>query len=229
MDKKLDAKKIVSLVLRVAVAAAILIAVVLNYDRLTNLDIRAIVNSVPGTVAPIAIAIGIFGLKGMVCVIPAMLVYLSVGMAFDVGTALFISICGITLEVTVTYWLGRALGGEYVHKLLSKVKGGDKVLNMKDKGKFSTVFVARFCGIPIDFSSLLFGSMKLPFLPYMLVSVLGIAPRVIILTLLGDGVYKMLMNDLLPTALMIIVPVAAVVFVVRWLIIRKKKKQQAEK
>ena len=208
--------------LRLFVLVAIFIAVALNYDRLINLDVRALVNAVPREEAAIAIAIGIFGLKGLTFVIPAMLVYVSVGMAFDLGTALFISICGIALEVTVTYWLGRALGGDYVTKLLGKVKGGDKVLGMKNRSKFSTVFAARFFSLPIDFSSLLFGSVKIPFFRYLIFSVVGIAPRVILFTILGDGIYDIIPMHLILKAVLVLIPAVALVFVVRWLIKRKK-------
>ena len=154
-----------------------------------------------------------------------MLIYVSVGMAFDLSTALFISICGIALEVAVTYWLGRALGGEYVHKLIKKAKGGEKLLNMQDKSKFSSLFVIRLLPVfPIDFASLFLGSIKLPFIRYMLISVLGIAPRVIAFTLVGDKVYELFPMELLLKAVLCIVPVVAVVFIVRWAIKQKKSK-----
>lgn len=222
MDKSFAKKELVPLLLRLAVLATIFIAVAINYDRLINLDVRALVAAAPGEAAAIAVAIAIFGLKGLTFVIPAMLVYVSVGMAFDLGTALFISLCGIALEVAVTYWLGRALGGDYVAKLLGKVKGGDKVLGMKNKSKFSTVFFARLFALPIDFSSLLFGSMKIPFVRYLIFSVVGIAPRVILFTTLGDGIYEIIPMHLILKAVLIVLPVVAAVFVVRWLIKRKK-------
>lgn len=222
MDKSFVKKELVPLVLRLAVLAAIFVAVALNYDRLVNLDVRALVAAAPNEAAAIAVGIAIFGLKGLTFVIPAMLIYVSVGMAFDLGTALFISLCGIALEVAVTYWLGRALGGDYVTRLLGKVKGGDKVLGMKNKSKFSTVFVARLVALPIDFSSLLFGSMKIPFVRYLLFSVVGIAPRVILFTKLGDGIYDVIPMHLILKAVLIALPIAAAVFVVRWLIKRKK-------
>ncbi len=222
MDKYLAKKELVPLLLRLSVLAAIFIAVALNYDRLINLDVRALVDAAPGEAAAIAVGIAIFGLKGLTFVIPAMLVYVSVGMAFDLGTALFISLCGIALEVAVTYWLGRVLGGDYVAKLLGKVKGGDKVLGMKNKSKLSTVFFARLFALPIDFSSLLFGSMKIPFFRYLIFSVVAIAPRVILFTTLGDGIYDIIPMHLILKAVLIVLPAVAVVFVVRWLIKRKK-------
>ena len=228
MNKESVKKEILPLLLRMGVLAVIFIAVALNYDRLVNLDVRALVAAAPGEALAVAVAVGIFGLKGLTFVIPAMLVYVSVGMAFDTVTAIIISLAGIALEVAVTYWLGRALGGEYVTKLLKKVKGGDKILGMKNTSGFSTVFVVRLIALPIDFSSLFFGSMKTPFFRYVLFSVLGIAPRVVAFTLLGDSVYEHIPMPLIIKAVLILVPVAAVAFIIRWLVARKKKAAKTE-
>lgn len=215
--------------LRLAVLAALFTAVALSYDRLVNIDVRALVDLAPGEAAAILVGIAIFFLKGLTFVIPAMLIYVSVGMAFDLGTALFISLCGIAVEVAVTYWLGRMLGGEYVNRLLKKAKGGEKLLNMQDKSKFSSLFVIRLLPVfPIDFASLFLGSIKLPFIKYMLVSVLGIAPRVIAFTLVGDRIYEIFPMDLLLKAVLVLVPVIAVVFIVMWVIKQKKKKKEVQ-
>lgn len=227
MNREFLKKELLPLLLRLLVIGAIFTAVALNYDSLVNLDVREIVEKAPGEFAAIAVGISIFALKGLTFVIPAMLIYVSVGMAFDLGTALFISLCGIALEVAVTYWLGRALGGDYVKRLLLKAKGGDKILNMKDGGKFSSLFVIRLLPVfPIDFASLFFGSMKFPFIRYVLLSVLGIAPRVVAFTVLGDGIYEIFPMDLLLKAVLIILPVAAIAFVIRWLV--KKRKSRSD-
>ncbi len=228
MNKEFIKKELLPLLLRIGVLAVIFIAVAVNYDRLVNLDVRALVADAPGEALAVAVAVGIFGLKGLTFVIPAMLVYVSVGMAFNTATAVLISLAGIALEVTVTYWLGRALGGEYVTKLLKKVKGGDKILGMKNTSKFSTVFVVRLIALPIDFSSLFFGSMKTPFFRCVLFSVLGIAPRVVAFTLLGDSVYEYIPMPLIVKAVLVLVPIAAAAFIVRWLVSRKKKAAKTE-
>lgn len=229
MNKDFVKKELLPLVLRLGILALLFAAVAINYDRLVNIDVRALVDSAPGEAAAIIVGIAIFLLKGLTFVIPAMLIYVSVGMAFDLGTALFISLCGIAVEVAVTYWLGYMLGGEYVNRLIKKAKGGEKLLNMQDKSKFSSLFVIRLLPVfPIDFASLFLGSIKLPFIKYMIVSVLGIAPRVIAFTLVGDRIYEIFPMDLLLKAVLTLVPVIAVVFIVLWIIKQKKKKKEVQ-
>lgn len=224
MKKAFPKKKLLSLALRLAVLGVIFTLVALNYDSLVNIDVRALVEHSASRELAALICIGIFALKGITFVIPAMLIYVSVGMAFSTSSALLISLAGIALEVTVTYLLGVALGGDYVTKLIKKAKNGEKLLNMKDGKKFTSVFVIRVLPVfPIDFASLFFGSLKLGFVKYLLISVAGIAPRVILFTLLGNKIYDYLPMELLLKAALCLIPLAAVVLVIR--LIFKQKKQ----
>lgn len=196
----------------------------INYDRLTNIDVRALVDSAGSPAAAIAVVEGIYLIKGLTFVIPAMLIYVSVGMAFNAPTAVAISLAGIAIEVTAAYWLGRLLGGDYVQRILSKNKGGKKLLEMGGKQKGSALLVIRALPVfPIDFASLFLGSGKYPFLQYLIISVVGIAPRVILFTLLGDKAYDLIPMDLLLKIVLILLPVLAVVFTVSWIIKRRKK------
>ena len=74
---------------------------------------------------------GVYLVKSVLFILPASLIYISIGMAFPTPTACLISLIGIILEVTVTYFLGVFLGGDYVEKLLRKSKGGQKILEKK--------------------------------------------------------------------------------------------------
>lgn len=213
---------------KIAVAAVILTVVILNYDTLTNLDVRAIVESASSVYAAIAIILGIFFAKSLLFVIPASLIYLSVGMAFSPLTAILVSFAGISIEVTATYILGLFLGGDTVNKLLSKSKNGQKLLKMDITNKFSVLFVARFTGLPIDFTSLFLGASKCSILKYYSASVLGIMPRVIVFTLLGDTVYELIPMDLLIKLIICAIPVVIVVFVVKFFVDKKKKNQAKE-
>lgn len=208
---------------KIAVAAVILTVVVLNYETLTNLDVRAIVENASSVYAAIGIILGIFFAKSLLFVIPASLIYLSVGMAFSPVTAILVSFAGISIEVMATYLLGLFLGGDTVNKLLSKSKNGQKLLKMDITNKFSVLFVARFTGLPIDFTSLFLGASRCNILKYYLASVLGIMPRVIVFTLLGDTIYEIIPMDLLIKIIICIIPVVIVVFVVKYFVDKKKR------
>lgn len=223
-DKK---KNILSLIAKIAVVGVILTVVILNYERLTNLDVRAIVESAPSLFVAAAAVVGIFFMKSLLFVIPASLIYLSVGMAFRPASAILISFVGIAVEVTATYLLGKFLGGDTVNRLLSKSKNGQKLLEKDVSNKFSVLFVMRFSGLPIDFTSLFLGASGCKYPIYLISSLAGIMPRVILLTLLGDRVNELIPMSLIIKAIIIALPVAVVAFVVKY-IIDKRKKNKAE-
>ncbi len=220
---KEKSKDILSVVLRIAVALAIFVAIIINYDKLVNLDLRALVGSIGVIYYAYLAVIGVYALKSVVFVVPAMMIYVSVGISFDTSTALILNLIGLTVEVTITYFLGKFLGGEYVAKLLEKNKGGKKLLNMKTKTKNSFLFVARVVpAFPIDFTSLFLGSSNYKFIPYLLISLLGIYPRVLLFTIIGDSIYKYIPKELIIKLIIVAIPVAIVAFII-YKVVKKHK------
>lgn len=107
-------------VLRVALVLAIVLVIVFHYEDLEDLDVRGLVEMAPSVWLAALIAILIYAVKGAVMVIPASLVYLSIGVAFETWQAMIINIVGIFVELSVSYLVGRFVGGERVEKLLAK-------------------------------------------------------------------------------------------------------------
>ena len=209
-------RDVLMLILRCAVAAALLIIAVVNYDKLTKIDMRALVAGAGSTAAAVAVIIGVFAVKSVLFIIPASMIYIYVGMAFPTASAIAINLAGIALEITVTYLLGWFLGGEYVEKRLKGSKAGDKVLALGDGKKLSALFLVRFLPVfPIDFVSLFLGATKLPYWKYALISLGGIMPRVILFTILGDGIY-----DYIPMDKIVLVIVCCIPAVIVWWVLK---------
>lgn len=202
--------------LRVAVAMTIFVVAVVNYEKLKNIDVRALVNASSSFVIALITIWGVYLVKSVLFIIPAMLIYVSIGMAFPAPTACMISLVGIILEITVTYLLGVFLGGPYVTKLLSKTKPGKKVLDMKLNENFPTLLVIRALPVfPIDFVSLFWGASRCGFIKYFIASVVGIMPRVILFTIIGEGIYEIFPMQKIVTVIIIAIPVGCVVYLIR--------------
>lgn len=216
-------KKTLSLVLKITVATVILMVIILNYDKLSNLDVRAIVDSAPSVSMAVAVVLAVFVVKSLTFVVPASLIYVSVGMAFSPIQACIISFAGISLEITATYILGRFLGGETVKKLLEKSKNGKKLLEKNVQDKFGVLFIMRFTGLPIDFTSLFLGASRCNFFKYYLASMAGIMPRVILFTVLGDGIYDLIPMDILIKVIICAVPIVGVGILIKHFWKGKKK------
>lgn len=217
-------KEILSVIIRISVALAIFVAVIVNYDTLVNLDLRELVGSISVIYYAYLAVIGVYALKSVVFVVPAMMIYVSVGISFDTPTALILNLIGLAVEVTITFFLGRFLGGEYVTNLLNKNKGTQKLLNMKTKTKNSFLFAARVLpAFPIDFTSLFLGSSDYKFIPYFLISLLGIYPRVLLFTIIGDSIYKYIPKELLIKLIIVAIPLVIIGFFVYRLIKKRRK------
>lgn len=211
--------------LRVAVAMIIFAVAVIYYDELKNIDVRAIVEGSSSVYLAVATIWGVYLVKSVLFIIPASLIYISIGMAFSPVTACLISLVGIIIEITGTYFLGRFLGGDYVEKLLRKSKGGQKILDMKLNDNFPALLGIRALPVfPIDFVSLFWGASKCKFPRYFLASVIGIMPRVVLFTILGDGIYDYIPIHLIIKIVIFAIPVVSVVYLIRHFIKMNREK-----
>lgn len=226
---KESTKSLVKALLKAIIAMIIFVVAVINYDRLKNIDVRALVESSANIAIAIGTIEGVFFIKSILFIIPASLIYISVGMAFSPLQAILINLIGIIIEVVVTYFLGLFLGGDYVNKLLSKSKGGKKILEMEINNKFPVLLGIRVLPVfPIDFVSLFWGASKCKFPRYFFASLIGIMPRVIMFTILGDGIYDYIPIDLLVKIIICAIPVGVVVYLTRYFIKQKKALKESD-
>lgn len=223
----MNKKNLILDILKLAIAAAIVVFTVLNFDRLSNLDVRELVAGAASVFAAALTVLGVYLLKSAVMIIPASMIYISVGMAFDTAAALTINLLGILIEVTATYFLGKFLGKSTVEKIISDSKAGQRLLSVKDGNKNRALLAIRFLPVfPIDFSSLFLGAFDYRFLPYLLISMLGISPRVIVFTIVGDKIYDLIPMKYVLAAIVIIVPIAVVAAIIKTRMSKKKSSDQ---
>lgn len=210
-------------IIKITVAAAIFVTAVLNYKTLSEIDIRLLVASASSFAVAVMLILGVYVVKAILLVLPASVIYISVGVALDTKTAVIVNVIGIAIEVVITYFLGKFLGKDAVEKKLRGTKGGDKLLSMKDKNKNLATFIIRFIpAFPIDFSSLFMGAFDFKFLPYFLCSVAGLAPRVIAFTILGDKIYDLIPMKYIVLIAICAIPVAGVAVVIKKLVGKKR-------
>lgn len=211
----MDKKKILNII-KIGLALTLIIIAAVNYKTLSTLDIRELVATASSLYIAIAIILGVYFVKAVLLVLPASLIYISVGLVMDWKIAVLVNMLGIVIEVIMTYFLGKFLGKDAVEKKLCGTKGGEKLLAMKGRNKNTATFIIRFVpAFPIDFSSLFMGAFDFKFLPYFIFSVAGLAPRVIGFTILGDGIYNYLSLKNILIIAAIAVPIAAVALIIR--------------
>lgn len=224
-------KETLKIILRGVVALILFAVAIWKYEELSSIDIEAIISSIDNQWLVWLIVLGVYFVKALVFVIPASVVYVAVGAALPTVQAVLINVLGIALEVTVTYFLGRFLGADYVERLLSKKEAGKKLLNMDLQNKKSLMFTVRFLpAFPIDFVSLFFGASHSNFPVYFAFSVIGIAPRVILFTILGDGIFAWIPMDKIVLVIICAIPAGVIAYFIKKFVIENKKaKKEAEK
>ena len=228
-EKLLRGSHAIGLAARIVVSVVIIAIIIWKFEEFQNIDVRGIVSASGSLGIAIASILGIYLLKAIVFVVPASLVYIAVGLALPTFIAIPVNIAGILLEVCLTYLLGMMLGGNIVTNKLKKVKYGDKTLALHEKNKLSAIFAIRVLPVfPIDIVSLFLGAVKMKFVPYLLISLAGILPRVILFTILGDGLYDYIPMQKLMVIAAVLVPVALIVWIIRYALKSKKSEEIAD-
>lgn len=228
-EKLLRGSHAIGLAARIVVSVVIIAIIIWKFEDFQNLDVRGIISASDSIAIAIGSVLGVYLLKSIVFVVPASLIYIAVGLAFPTIVAIPVNIAGILLEVCVTYLLGRLLGGNIVTNKLKKTKYGDKILALHEKNKLSAIFAIRVLPVfPIDIVSLFLGAVKMNFVHYLFVSLGGILPRVILFTILGDGIYDYIPMQQLMVIAAVVVPVALIIWIVRYAIKSKKSEEILE-
>ena len=228
-EKLLRSSHAVGLAARITVSVFIIALIIWKYEEFQNIDIRAIVDSSKSVFAAVGMIWGVYLLKSVTFVLPASLVYIAVGMCFPAHWAILINAVGIIIEISVSYLFGIIMGGPYVKNKLEKNKYGEKILALQEKNKLSAIFIIRVLPVfPIDIVSLFLGAVKMKFVPYLLISLAGILPRVILFTILGDGLYDYIPMQKLMVIAAVLVPVALIVWIIRYALKSKKSEEIAE-
>lgn len=222
-DTKSNIKTAVGITVRVAFVIAVIVTVILKYRELVELDVRELIAYTSNAYAAAGAVVGVYALKSVLFVIPASMLYMSAGLAFDFLPGLLVNALGIFVELNITFFVGKFLGGDVVEKKLKSTKYGDKIIKLRDE-KTAQIFLVRLLPVfPIDFVSLFFGASGMKYAHYMLVSFFGIMPRVVIITLLGDTIYDYLPRKLM-MILIIVAIIAALTFATVKYIMRKTRK-----
>jgi len=222
MKKK--TKETVFVLLRAGVALVLFAAAIINYDELSTVDVNSLVGNIENFRLAAVIILAVYCVKALVFVVPASIIYVAVGAIFGNFTACALNMTGIFLEITITFVLGRFLSGETIEKRLSKKKSGKKLLEMNLQEKPGPLFLIRFLPVfPIDFVSLVYGAAKPGYIKYALLSVLGIAPRVIAFTILGSAAFDWIPLDKIILLIICAIPAGVAVYLVKKLVIDRRK------
>ena len=97
-----------------------------------------------------------------------------------------INIIGVSVSITIAYFIGRFSGAQMSEELIKKYPRLKKFREMRKNNDFFFAFIMRALGIrPCDIVGMYMGSVKIDFKSYFLGGMLGFSPSIILVTLLG--------------------------------------------
>jgi uncharacterized membrane protein YdjX (TVP38/TMEM64 family) len=167
----------------------VLIAIIISHywGKITPEDIF---NYVPDNYLLAAITIiGLFLIKSLSVVLPLMALYISSGMIFSPLWGIIVNLIGLFISLTIPYLLGRFCGKGLLDRLLVKYKNIEKLKTIKSKNEWFLSYILRMIGIlPGDIVSMSLGAMNINYNKYIVGSIVGLLPRMVVATCLGSTI-----------------------------------------
>lgn len=168
-----------------------------------------------------------FIVKGYVVFLPYAVIAISAMAMMDFPVALITVIVGTIVNISVPYWTGRLTKDDWIQKILDKFPQARPYYEMTDN-LFLLSFTLRAMNLSNEGLGLLFGSAGLKYFPYLISSLVAIAPSAISYIILGKDL-DFIESIQSPIFWGAIVVDAIMVIVMTNYFKRKKKKQELEK
>ena len=147
---------------------------------------------------------GFFGLKSVSVVVPLTLLYIAVGSIYPYPVAILINLVGLTITFTIPYIIGRVSGGELIDYIESKYPKVQKLIDYgHDNNLFASYMSRAVIVVPADIMSIVYGALKMPYRPYLLGSLMGLLPEMLVQTYIGGSLSDLTVKSLLVMLLLI--------------------------
>ena len=145
---------------------------VISVDNIVGLSEISLLVTVIGFIV-------LYIIKGLAMVVPSSLLYIAAALVFPPLLGILITYVGLTVSLSIGYVLGNRLGEEKVTKMLAKHEKIAGFLDGKKKNLTSLCFITRLLHMPFGLVSLFLGALNMPFLKYIIASLLGVSPIMI--------------------------------------------------
>ena len=165
----------------------------------------------------------LYAVKSISFFIPVIILQLAVGILFPTPWALLINALGSAVCFSIPYWMGLHAQDAWLQKLLQKYpKVGQMVARQQNRELFVPFLMRVLSFLPLDIVSVYLGSIKIPYKKYLLGSMLGTLPGLIIATLLGTSITDP-SSPLFVVSICLMLLLAGGSLLIYWLYNRKKQ------
>ena len=188
MKKNKKTVKMLIPVIAIVIIAILLTVIIVKSKQ--PLSVETVLKYTPDNIyLAIATLFLFFALKSLTIILPLSALYLASGVLFSPITAVFISICGLSITLTIPYLLGHFSGKEVVSDIQKKYPNTRKIMEYQKTNTFFACFITRIVGVlPGDIVSLYFGACDTSYPTYLFAGIAGSLLSIITTTILGDKI-----------------------------------------
>ncbi|MEG2915513.1 MAG: VTT domain-containing protein [Oscillospiraceae bacterium] len=182
MKKK---KYMLSLILILPIACIALYYII---PLLRNITVQDILGYLPDNLyIAFWIIISLYALKSVSIFFPIIVLNIAVGSIYSLKMALLINTIGSIIAVTVPYLIGIICSEKWTYKLQKKFKKIDLIEQYRCNNQVIFTYLTRAVGfLPCDVLSWYMGNRHMNYFQYLIGSLLGMLPSMIINTIFGD-------------------------------------------
>lgn len=173
---------------------------------LANHDFKDILAYTPDSLWLAAfVLLGFFGLKSLSVVFPLAALFVTSGMIYPLYISIPLNVVGLAVCFTVPYLVGRFSGTELLDHLVEKYPKVNRFVEKSHENDLFATYITRaIIVVPGDIASLVFGALRMPYRPYLLGSILGVLPEMLVITYIGGELDSLTPASVAVMAVMII-------------------------
>ena len=187
-NSKHTGTKIIKTIIRAAPFVMMGICAILYFAVFKDITPEQIIQYTPENIwLSMLFIIGMFSLKSLTFFFPMMVIVAVCGrIAPSFGIALLINTIGTFCMMNIPYFIGKFAEKEFVDELINKHKRVAKVKQIQMKNETFFVYFLRVINcLPYDVVSMFLGSTNCKWSSYILGSMLGTIPGMILMTITG--------------------------------------------
>lgn len=153
--------------------------------------------------------LGFYALKSLSVVFPLAAIFVAIGAIYPYGIAVALNIIGLAVCFTIPYLVGRISGGGLVKTIEHKYPKAQKLVCYgHDNNLFASYISRAVVVVPGDLVSMIHGALRMPYRPYLLGSIMGVLPEMLVQTYIGAQLKHLTLKSVLVMIALIVATLA---------------------
>ena len=197
---------------------AVVIIVALVISQLDYFSVENIIALMPDSLLlSVLIFVGIYVLKTLTMVFPISVLYIAAGIVFPTPVAIAVTYFCLTIAMTVGYVIGKKLGADRLNNWLGKHQKAANFIEARQANLSTFCLMSRLLKMQFDVVNMVSGALHIPYLKFLMASLVGVSPVVIPYIIAASSIYDPLSADFfLPLVLSIVFSFAVAFLHTRW-------------